>query len=63
MGAASFERLSKGRTRGEEDPTSFFRKGVAGDWRDAFTGRDRRVFEEEAGGLLQKLGYGENGGP
>jgi hypothetical protein len=59
VGAASFERLSKGRTRGEEDPSSFFRKGVAGDWREAFTGRDRRVFEEEAGGLLEKLGYGE----
>ena len=62
VGAASFERLSKGRTRGEEDPSSFFRKGVAGDWREAFTGRDRRVFEEEAGGLLEKLGYGETGG-
>lgn len=63
VGAASFERLSKGRTRGEEDPSSFFRKGVAGDWRDAFTERDRRVFEEEAGELLEKLGYGEPGGP
>ena len=61
--AASFERLSKGRTRGEEDPSSFFRKGVAGDWRENFTGRDRRVFEEEAGGLLERLGYGEVGRP
>ena len=61
--AASFERLSRGRTRGEEDLSSFFRKGVAGDWRDAFTERDRRVFEEEAGALLAKLGYGETGGP
>ena len=63
VGAASFERLSKGRTRGEEDPSSFFRKGVAGDWRDAFTERDRRVFEREAGDLLEKLGYGEIGKP
>jgi len=63
VGAASFERLSKGRSRGEEDPSSFFRKGVAGDWRDAFTGGDRRVFEEEAGGLLERLGYGEVGDP
>jgi Sulfotransferase family len=60
--AASFERLSEGRTRGEEDPSSFFRKGVAGDWRGSFTEGDRRVFEEEAGGLLAKLGYGESGG-
>ena len=63
VGAASFERLSKGRARGEEDPSSFFRKGVAGDWREAFTERDRRVFQVEAGDLLKKLGYGENGGP
>ena len=61
VAAASFERLSRGRTRGEEDPSSFFRKGVAGDWRDAFTERDRRVFEEEAGALLARLGYGEAG--
>jgi hypothetical protein len=63
VAAASFERLSKGRTRGEEDPSSFFRKGVAGDWRDAFTERDRRVFEEETGDLLEKLGYGDSTGP
>ena len=63
VAAASFERLSRGRTRGEEDPSSFFRKGVAGDWRDAFTERDRRAFEEEAGDLLEKLGYGEIGDP
>ena len=56
--AASFERLSRGRERGEEDPSSFFRKGVAGDWRDTFTEQDRRVFEEAAGDLLAKLGYG-----
>ena len=58
VAAATFERLSKGRIRGEEDPSSFFRKGVAGDWRSAFTDRDRRLVEEEAGGLLRKLGYG-----
>ena len=62
VGSATFEKLSKGRTRGEEDPSSFFRKGVAGDWRNAFTDRDRRVFEREAGDLLTKLGYrGEDG--
>jgi hypothetical protein len=54
---ASFKKLSKGRERGEEDPTSFFRKGVAGDWKNVFTERDRRIFQEEAGNLLSKLGY------
>jgi hypothetical protein len=62
VGSASFERLSKGRKRGEEDTTSFFRKGVAGDWRSVFTERDRRVFEKEAGNLLIKLGYEKDHG-
>jgi len=55
--AASFERLSRGRKRGEEDPSSFFRKGVAGDWENVFTGQDRETFDQEAGGLLARLGY------
>ena len=38
--AASFERLSKGRKRGEENPSSFFRKGLAGDWENVFTRRE-----------------------
>lgn len=55
--AASFEKLSKGRKRGEEDPASFFRKGVAGDWKNVFTPRDREAFDQEAGELLARLGY------
>ena len=55
--AASFERLSEGRTRGEEDPSSFFRKGVVGDWRNVFSERDRRIFKETAGETLVTLGY------
>ena len=57
VSSASFEKLSKGRKRGQEDPDSFFRKGVAGDWRDVFTEEDKRCFKEEAGDLLIKLGY------
>lgn len=57
VGAASFERLSKGRKRGEEDATSFFRKGVAGDWKNVFTEEDRRIFKREAGELLILLSY------
>jgi hypothetical protein len=55
--AASFENWTKGRTRGEEDPSSFFRKGVAGDWREVFTEEDKQVFKEVAGELLIELGY------
>jgi hypothetical protein len=55
--AASFEKLSRGRKRGEEDPSSFFRKGVAGDWEHAFTREERETFDREAGELLAGLGY------
>ena len=57
---ASFSKLSKGRERGNEDPSSFYRKGVAGDWKNYFTEEDRRVFKEEAGELLIRLGYEED---
>jgi hypothetical protein len=60
VSSASFERLSRGRQRGEEDPSSFFRKGIAGDWQNVFTEEDKRVFKEEAGDLLIKLGYEES---
>ena len=60
VNSASFEKLSKGRRRDEEDATSFFRKGVAGDWKNVFTARDKQVFKEVAGGLLIRLGYEEN---
>jgi hypothetical protein len=60
VSSASFEKLSKGRRRDEEDATSFFRKGVAGDWKNVFTARDKQVFKEQAGGLLVRLGYEEN---
>jgi hypothetical protein len=54
--AASFGRLSQGRKRGEE-AASFFRKGIAGDWKNVFTERDRAVFKEAAGDVLVALGY------
>jgi hypothetical protein len=57
VSSASFEKLSKGRERGQEDPSSFYRKGVAGDWKNYFTEEDRRIFKEEAGELLIRLGY------
>jgi hypothetical protein len=58
--SAGFERRSN-RKRGQEDSSSRFRKGVVGDWKNAFTEQDQRIFEEIAGGLLVKLGYEENG--
>jgi hypothetical protein len=55
--AASFEQLSGGRTQGEEDSSSFYRKGIAGDWKNYFTEEDRQAFKGEAGELLIRLGY------
>lgn len=54
--ASKFERVSN-RRQGEEDPDSFFRKGVAGDWRDVFTERDREIYEKLAGDRLIEMGY------
>ena len=54
---ASFEKLGEGRKRGEEDPTAFVRKGIAGDWKNVFTEQNKRAFKRQAGDLLVKLGY------
>ncbi len=54
--SSSFERASK-RSTGEEDSSSFFRKGVAGDWRNVFNARDRELYKELAGERLIELGY------
>ena len=57
--SGSFERASR-RQQGEEDSSSFFRKGVAGDWRNVFTARDREIYEEYAGNVLIEAGYGRS---
>ena len=57
VSSASFEKLTKGRRRGQEDASSFFRKGIAGDWRNVFTEQDKLIFKEEAGDLLIRIGY------
>jgi Sulfotransferase domain len=58
----SFENLSGGRKQGQEDVNSFFRKGVAGDWQNVFTERDRHIYAEEAGAVLVRLGYERENG-
>jgi glycosyltransferase involved in cell wall biosynthesis len=52
----SFE-IAAGRPKGSEESESFFRKGVAGDWRNLFTERDREVYEQVAGQTLVEMGY------
>jgi hypothetical protein len=58
---ASFESWTKGRERGQEESTAFLRKGVAGDWKNVFTGRDKEIFKEVTGDLLIRLGYEKDG--
>jgi Sulfotransferase domain len=53
----SFEQLSKGRQRGEEDPASHYRKGVAGDWRNYFNDELKDAFKERYGELLVAAGH------
>lgn len=46
-----------GRRPGEEDRSSFVRKGIIGDWRNHFTREAASVFDEYAGDVLVTLGY------
>jgi hypothetical protein len=57
LDAASFERLSGGRARGDENRGSLFRKGTSGDWRQHFTAETTRIFTEQAGEWLARYGY------
>ncbi len=52
----SFERLA-GRRRGEEDPFSHYRKGVAGDWRSYFDRSLERKLAELTDDVVARLGY------
>ena len=61
IAAGRFSTLSGGRERGQENPSSQFRKGVVGDWRASLPPEARAVVEEEAGAALRSLGYEHDG--
>lgn len=46
-----------GRKHGQEDRTSFVRKGATGDWKNHFSREAAEVFEQVTGGALLTLGY------
>ena len=53
----SFERLSGGRKKGEENVESHFRKGKAGDWKNHLSAQHLASFESAHPGLVERLGY------
>jgi hypothetical protein len=55
--AASFERLSSGRKAGQEDPASFFRKGLPDEWRTQLTPAQIARFKHLSGTALPSFGY------
>jgi hypothetical protein len=54
--ATSFEAMS-GRKPGEEHPTSFLRKGVAGDWIGRLEPEALALLQESCGELMRAKGY------
>ena len=57
----SFKKMS-GRKQGQENKTSFVRKGIAGDWKNHFTQESRQVFDHYAGKQLISAGYEPDSG-
>jgi hypothetical protein len=57
LAATSFEVLSGGRSRGQEDVTAHYRRGIPGDWRQHFELRHKDYFAQLTGDLAVKLGY------
>ena len=49
-----------GRSAGQQNGTSFYRKGVAGDWRQHLSREELQRFSEVAGERLVQLGYEES---
>ena len=52
----SFEKQT-GRHKGEEDTASHFRKGIVGDWRNAFSEKVKQEFKRQFGDVLIQTGH------
>ncbi len=57
----TFEREA-GRAPGSMVHSSYFRKGIVGDWRSHFSAESRKLFQEYAGAALLALGYEKDAG-
>ena len=54
---SAFEKLSGGRSQGAEDASSFFRKGVAGDWKNVLAPDMARLMNRHCEPLMLEYGY------
>ena len=54
---ADFKKFSGGRPKGIEDQSSFYRKGVTGDWRNYLTDEQSEEFCAATDGLMAEMGY------
>lgn len=59
---ATRARSGRARRPGEEDPTEFERKGIAGDWKNHFDARSCELIERFEGWTLRVLGYEPDAG-
>jgi hypothetical protein len=53
----SFERISGGRKRGQEDISSNYRRGIPGNWKELFDRDIHAKFNDVTGNLVSELGY------
>lgn len=53
----SFENMSGGRKKGEEDANSFFRKGIVGDWKNHFNDNEKEIIRQIGGEELIRWNY------
>jgi hypothetical protein len=53
----SFNKLSTGRNQGEQDIGSFYRKGIAGDWKSYISDRENRKLIAISNNLMKKYRY------
>ncbi|WP_434130458.1 sulfotransferase domain-containing protein [Methylocaldum sp. GT1BB] len=55
-----FDRLTQGRSRGQEDISAHERKGISGDWRNYFSETVKKAFKVRYGELLIASRYEQN---
>lgn len=53
----SFKKLSGGRSKGDSNEDSHYRKGVSGEWKEVFSEEHKNYFKKQFPGLLEKLRY------